>query len=81
MASTKPTKVLSEIANSENAQNIKVNKTETLARVGTAESLLASVNSDEDSDEDSDDDDDMPLSMKIQQPKRQRLILSDGDDD
>jgi len=42
------------------------------------------VNSEEDSDEDDEDDDeddDMPLSMKIQQPKRQRLILSDGDDD
>lgn len=82
VASTKSTTVLSEIANSENAQNIKINKTETFTRVGTAESLLAAVNSDQDSDEDSDDDDDdMPLSMKISQPKRQRLILSDGDDE
>ena len=34
-----------------------------------------------DIDDSDSDDDDMPLSMKIQLPKRQRLILSDGDDD
>ena len=87
-ATAKPITVLSEIANSENAQNIKLNKAAgneaVFTRTNTAESLLAAVNSEEDSDEDDEDDDeddDMPLSMKIQQPKRQRLILSDGDDD
>lgn len=75
--------VLGEISNSENSQNIKLNKDhtrvtsiETTNTVNTGNDLNSTDIDDSDSD-----DDDMPLSMKIQLPKRQRLILSDGDDD
>ena len=71
--------VLSEIINSDNSQNIKLNNVEALNRVAE-EDVIEQNNNNDDSDS-SDDDDDMPLGMKLSMPKRQRLILSDGDDD
>lgn len=77
MSNQKEKPVLSEIVNSDNSQNIKLNHLDAPSRV-PEEPLTAAANDHDDSES---DDDDMPLGMKLSMPKRQRLILSDGDDD
>jgi len=80
--SIEPIKVLSEIVNSDNSQNIKMSHSVSETATRVVEPVVRvnnNLNSDEDSD--SDTDEDMPLSMKISMPKRQRLILSDDDDE
>lgn len=75
----RPITVLSEIVNAENSQNIV--KTNYANEASTRVIDQVSINALLDDTDSESDDDDMPLSMKISQPKRQRLILSDGDDE
>ena len=73
--------VLAEIVNN---LDVETSKETNLVRLNYND-IYNRINTKDDDDEDEetsdDDDDEMPLSVKISKPKRQRLILSDGDDD
>ncbi len=80
IVSVESVKVLSEIVNSDNSQNIKVSYSSSEVQATRVVEQVA-IGGNSDSDSDSDTDDDLPLSMKVSMPKRQRLILSDGEDE